>query len=64
MATAVKIATPVPSTKQVARRLGISGERKRAILKLAEDTVNRYYERVSRSGSISTSTLAKKAKAA
>jgi hypothetical protein len=48
MATSVKIETPIPTTDQVARRLGISGERKRAILDLAEETVERYYERSSK----------------
>ncbi|HEY5330628.1 MAG TPA: hypothetical protein VIJ79_12135 [Acidobacteriaceae bacterium] len=63
MATSVKIATPMPSTEQVARRLGISGERKRTILKLAEDAVNSYYQR-SKSDSRSTAAVAKRAKAA
>jgi hypothetical protein len=64
MATSVKIATPIPTTDQVARRLGISGERKRAILNLAEETVGRYYQRTGKSTITTKTSTPKKQKAA
>jgi hypothetical protein len=64
MATSVKIATPIPTKDQVARRLGISGERKRAISNLAEETVGRYYQRAGKSSSAAKTLTSKKQKAA
>jgi hypothetical protein len=64
MATSVKIATPIPTTDQVARRLGITGERKRSISNLAEETVERYYQRANKTSSTAKTSASKKQKAA